>query len=136
MAVESGPAEPSGRTVLAVDDEPDLLEAIRRVLTRRGHTVLCASGPAEAMQVCRTHDGHIDLLLTDLRMPGGSGTELAAQAAQARPELTVLFMSGLAGSAGVAGSEGPGDVPIVGKPFTPRSLAEAVDQALSARAKP
>src|SRR4051812_7304971 len=119
MAAESARAEPSGRTVLAVDDEPDLLEAIRRVLTRCGHTVLCASSPVEAMQVCQTHDGRIDLLLTDLRMPGGTGTDLATQAAQVRPDLAVLFMSGLADSAGFAGPDAqrPPDVPMVAKPF-------------------
>ena len=131
MVAESGPA-PTGRTVLAVDDEPDLLEAIRRVLGRRGHTVLAASSAAEALQVCRAHDGRIDLLLTDLRMPGGSGAELATQVARERPDLTVLFMSGLADS----GTPAVPDAPVVAKPFTPRSLAEAVDRALSAAAEP
>jgi CheY-like chemotaxis protein len=131
MAVEFGHPEPSGRTVLAVDDEPDLLEAIRRILGRRGHTVLTATGPAEALDLAQRHDGGIDLLLTDLRMPGGTGTELAVRATQARPGLAVLFMSGLA-DAGV--TELP-EASTVAKPFTPRSLADAVDQALSAGAE-
>ena len=127
------------RTVLAVDDEPDLLEAVRRILARQGHTVLCATNVAEAMRICRTHDGRIDLLLTDVRMPDGTGTDLAAEATRARPELAVLFMSGLADAAGFAGADAGDGEPtaaVVGKPFTPRSLADAVDRALSARSEP
>ncbi|GII21006.1 response regulator [Planosporangium mesophilum] len=121
----------TGQTILAVDDEADLLEAVRRVLSRRGHTVLTAGGPAEALEVCRTHPGRIDLLLTDVRMPGGSGTDLAAQVAQVRPDLSVLYMSGLHDTA----DDQPG-VPrrMVAKPFTPASLGEAVDSALAAHA--
>lgn len=123
--------EHSGHTILAVDDEADLLEAVRRVLSRRGHLVLAATGPAEALDLCRDHDGGIDLLLTDVRMPGGSGTELAAQAARLRPGLPVLFMSGLYD----ARDEELGEqARVVAKPFTPASLAEAVDDALSAAA--
>jgi len=123
--------EPSGRTILAVDDEADLLEAVRRVLTRRGHTVLAATGPAEAIEQCRQHAGAIDLLLTDVRMPGGTGTELARQIATLRPGLTVLYMSGLHDA---RGGELGGAAHVVAKPFTPASLAEAVDNALSAKA--
>lgn len=126
----SQPADAQARTILVVDDEEDLLEAIRRVLTRRGHAVLHAASADEAMQVCHTHTGPIDLLLTDLRMPGGGGRELANRARRQRPGLAVLYMSGLADSSGLAG--GQVDGPIVGKPFSPQSLAEAVDAALSA----
>ena len=123
------------RTVLAVDDEPDLLEAIRRVLTRRGHAVLCASNAADALHVCRTHDGRIDLLLTDVRMPGGAGTELAAEAERLRPGIAVLYMSGYADASGFAGTGElyPPDAPVVGKPFTPQTLVAAVEAVLPAR---
>jgi CheY-like chemotaxis protein len=125
-------------TVLAVDDEPDLLEAIRRVLTRQGHTVLCASSAAEALLLCHTHPDQIDLLLTDLRMPGGGGGELAARAGETRPGLRVLFMSGLADATGLSIGAGSGllDAPVLAKPFTPQKLAEAVDNALGARTRP
>src|SRR5687768_10936862 len=112
MAPEDSDGEAGNRTILVVDDEEDLLEAIRRVLTRRGHTVLRAGSVDEAMKICRAHDGRIDLLLTDLRMPGGGGEELAHQARQQRPDLAVLFMSGLADSSGLA--TGQVDGPIVG----------------------
>ncbi|MGC9668933.1 response regulator [Planosporangium sp. 12N6] len=121
----------TGQTILAVDDEADLLEAVRRVLIRRGHTVLTAGGPAEALEVCRHYPDRIDLLLTDVRMPGGTGTELAAQAVALRPELSVLYMSGLHDTS----DDAPGSARrIVAKPFTPASLTEAVDSALVAHA--
>jgi two-component system cell cycle sensor histidine kinase/response regulator CckA len=121
----------TGQTILAVDDEADLLEAVRRVLSRRGHTVLTAGGPAEALEMCRRHRGRIDLLLTDVRMPGGSGTDLADEAVRLRPDLSVLYMSGLHDTA----DDEPGSPRrMVAKPFTPASLAEAVDSALSAHA--
>jgi CheY-like chemotaxis protein len=123
--------EHSGCTILAVDDETDLLEAVRRVLTRRGHHVLAATGPAEALDLCREHGEEIDLLLTDVRMPGGTGTELADQLARLHPGLPVLFMSGLYDD---RDDELGAQARVVAKPFTPASLAEAVDGALSARA--
>jgi CheY-like chemotaxis protein len=121
----------TGQTILAVDDEADLLEAVRRVLSRQGHIVLTAEGPAEALDVCRHYRGRIDLLLTDVRMPAGSGTDLADQAVQLRPDLAVLYMSGLFDAAD--------DKPrpqrrVVAKPFTPASLTEAVDSAMAAHA--
>jgi CheY-like chemotaxis protein len=123
--------ETTGRTILAVDDEADLLEAVRRVLSRRGHHVLAATGPAEALDLCRGYAGDIDLLLTDVRMPGGTGTELADRVTELRPGLPVLFMSGMYES---RADEVGKDARVVAKPFTPTSLAEAVDDALSARA--
>jgi CheY-like chemotaxis protein len=131
MANEQSDRSSAGRTILAVDDEVDLLEAVRRVLSRRGHTVLAATGPAEALALCDQHRGEIDLLLTDVRMPGGTGTELAAQAGQLQPGLSVLFMSGLYEA---RDDELGQAAQVLAKPFTPTSLAEAVEHALSARA--
>jgi CheY-like chemotaxis protein len=121
----------TGQTILAVDDEADLLEAVRRVLSRRGHTVLTASVPTEALDACHHYRGRIDLLLTDVRMPGGSGIELAEQAVQLRPDLAVLYMSGLYDA---ADDEPRSQRRTVAKPFTPTSLTEAVDSAMSAHA--
>ncbi|NJC70884.1 response regulator [Planosporangium thailandense] len=126
----AGSTRIAGQTILAVDDEADLLEAVRRVLSRFGHTVLTATGPAEALDVCRHYVGRIDLLLTDVRMPGGSGAELADQAVELRPELAVLYMSGLYDAA----DDRPGARrTVVAKPFTPTSLIEAVDSVMSTR---
>jgi len=136
MASQSSQAR--GTTILAVDDEPDLLEAIRRVLTRHGHTVLCATNSAEALLLCNTYPEPIDLLLTDLRMPGGGGAELAVRVNEVRPGLRALLMSGFAdGNAlGIEPTPGLADAPVLAKPFTPQALADAVDHALAARSTP
>ena len=130
MASEADGGALAARTVLVADDETDLLEAIRRVLTRRGYTVLPASSVEEAVRICRTHGGPIDLILADLRMPGGGGDALVRRARQHRPKLAALYMSGLADSSGLAA--GQADGPIIGKPFTPHGLATAVEAALTA----
>src|SRR5689334_15348858 len=83
-----------GPTILAVDDEPDMREVVRRVLTRRGYEVLLAEGPPTALRVVRDRADEIHLLLTDVRMPSGTGAELAAEARQLVPGLRVLYMSG------------------------------------------
>ena len=117
-------------TVLVVDDEEDLREAMRRMLERRGFATLTAADPAEAEALCRDHSGAIDLLLTDLTLPGASGGELARAATSIRPDLRVLYVSGLpkdiAVGQGLVGEEAA----LVQKPFTSDRLADAVRRAL------
>src|SRR5689334_14358091 len=79
-------------TVLLVDDEADIREAVRRILSRAGYTVLVAGGPTEALGLCQHHDGPLDLLLTDALMPELPGRELAGQASALRGDLSVLYM--------------------------------------------
>jgi DNA-binding response OmpR family regulator len=117
-------------TVLVVDDEEDLREAIRRMLERRGFTTLTAAGPAEAETLCREHGGTIDLLLTDLTLPGGSGGDLARTATSMRPDLRVLFVSGLPKEVAVGRGLVAEEAAMVQKPFTSDRLAEAVRSAL------
>jgi DNA-binding NtrC family response regulator len=119
-------------TVLVVDDEEDLREAMRRMLERRGFATLTAGDPVEAEALCREHDGAIDLLLTDLTLPGATGDELARTATSIRPDLRVLYISGLPREVAVGkGLVGEGAA-LVQKPFTSERLAEAVRRALDA----
>src|SRR5947207_9694925 len=117
-------------TVLVVDDEDDLREAIRRMLERRGFATLVAADPVEAEAVCREHGGTIDLLLTDLTLPGISGGELARMATSMRPELRVLFVSGLPREVAVGQGLVAEEAAVVQKPFTSDRLAEAVRRVL------
>ena len=117
-------------TVLVVDDEEDLREAMRRMLERRGFATLTAADPAEAEAVCRDHGGTIDLLLTDLTLPGASGGELAKTATSMRPELRVLFVSGLPKEVAVGQGLVAEEAAVVQKPFTSDRLAEAVRRVL------
>jgi PAS domain S-box-containing protein len=89
------PAEADGtETVLLVEDEHAVRNVARRILERRGYTVLAPETTEEAVSLCERHSGPIDLLLTDVVMPGVNGAELAARLSTIRPGLRVLYMSG------------------------------------------
>jgi two-component system, cell cycle sensor histidine kinase and response regulator CckA len=116
-------------TVLVVDDEPLVVTLVARVLTEAGFSVLATSEPTEALKICSHASTKIDLLLTDLMMPGMNGRELRDKVAQIRPELPVTYMSGYADSRAceLMGSDA-GDVLL--KPFGVSSLATAVKKGL------
>jgi two-component system cell cycle sensor histidine kinase/response regulator CckA len=81
-------------TILAVDDEPLLRNLIASVLEDNGFAVLTADSGAQAIDLFREHSGEIDLLLSDIMMPGIDGPSLATQLQRSRPDLKVLLMSG------------------------------------------
>ncbi len=121
-------------TVLVVDDEEDLRDIMRRMLERRGYSTLVAGDAEEAVGLCRDHDGPIDVLVTDLGLPGVSGGDLARGAAQLRTDLGVIYISGLpkdiAVSKGLIGE----DALLVKKPFTSDLLLEALRLVLAEKA--
>jgi PAS domain S-box-containing protein len=122
-----------GQTILVVEDEDALREVSRRILARNGYQVLTAPGGAEALELVRAHEGHIDLLLTDVVMPQMLGKELATKMRVVRPEIEVLYMSGYAQP--VLASQGTLDpgVALLNKPFTEAQLIEQVRDSLSSR---
>lgn len=81
------------KTVLLVDDLDILRKMVRDFLESLGITVLEASNAAEAIDTARSHRGHIDLLLTDVEMPGMSGWESANKIAGPKPGIPILYMS-------------------------------------------
>ena len=88
---------PSGdtpATVLVVDDDIRLLGVTSAMLHAEGYRVLKAVGPQEALRVFEQTPTEIDLLLSDVRMPGMSGPELGARLRRVRPDLPVIFMTG------------------------------------------
>ena len=121
---------PTAPTVLVVDDEEDLREAMRRMLERRGFATLTAADPVEAEALCRDHGRVIDLLLTDLTLPGATGGELARTATAIRPDLRVLYVSGLPKDVAVGQGLVAEEAALVQKPFTSDRLADAVRRAL------
>jgi CheY-like chemotaxis protein len=124
-------ARRTDRVVLVVDDEPDLRKSIEIILGRGGYAVLSAGSGDEATQLASAYDGTIDLLLTDVTMPGLSGPEMAERLRAQRPGLRVLFMSGFAQPLLTSkGTIGP-DVTLVEKPFTRRSLLAKVAEVLA-----
>ncbi|MEO8842014.1 MAG: PAS domain S-box protein, partial [Kofleriaceae bacterium] len=88
-------------TVLLVEDEDQVRDVARGILKRSGYTVLEARNAGEALLLCERHPTPIDLLLSDVVMPGMSGPELAKRLAEARPEMKVLCMSGYTDDAAV-----------------------------------
>jgi signal transduction histidine kinase/ActR/RegA family two-component response regulator len=123
---------PAGReTVLLAEDEPAVRELTRRTLTSAGYVVIAAGNGAEALRVLDHHPGKIDLLLTDLVMPGLSGKQLAERVCARRPTIRVVYMSGYVDRQ--ADDQGPDDDgrALVTKPFTRDDLLRAVRDALA-----
>ena len=131
--VVSGPAR--GReTVLLVEDDPTLRELAARMLGEWGYTVLSASSAAEATACAERHGGGIELLLTDVVMPGGNGAELAGRLTARYPGLRVLFMSGYTADVVLRQGLVQESVAFLAKPFTEEQLGQAVRRALGATA--
>jgi signal transduction histidine kinase/ActR/RegA family two-component response regulator len=117
-------------TVLLVEDEQIVRNLARRVLELNGVSVLVAEGPVQALQLLEAHEGDLDLLLSDVIMPGMSGLELARQLRARQPGLRALFMSGYtADMIDRHGGLESGDV-LLPKPFTVSTLEAALHKAL------
>lgn len=113
-------------TILVVDDEAPVRRIVGRILRRAGYTVLEAEGSIEATEISRSHAGPIHLLLTDVLMPDGSGTSLAARLREEREDLRVLYISGYAGPRADRGSQIPPPHQLLEKPFTTAALRDRV----------
>src|ERR1700722_7435210 len=114
-------------TILIVDDDSDVLNFVVAVLKMANFNVLKANGGESALNTAAEYAGRIDLLLSDLKMPKMSGPDLAEMVKRTRPDIRVMFMSGVAS----------GDLPVlnygwefIGKPFVPSKLVEMINVAL------
>jgi two-component system cell cycle sensor histidine kinase/response regulator CckA len=117
-------------TILVVEDEASVRELAARALAEAGYRVLAAGGGQEALELAAGHDAPIDLLLTDVVMPGLSGKQVADALSAARPGLRVLYASGYTQNTIVHhGVLDPG-VRFLAKPFTPSVLLERVRAVL------
>lgn len=112
--------------VLVVDDEDVVREITRRALESAGYQVLEASNGARALGILM--QGGVDAVVTDIRMPGMDGWELAGRVTMMTPRPAVLFMSGYDDHVGMTFS-----VPVLAKPFRPELLVDNVRQVLLAR---
>jgi two-component system cell cycle sensor histidine kinase/response regulator CckA len=115
-----------GATILVAEDEPPLLELLRRLLDSAGYQVLIASDGKKALKIAE-HTGNIDLLLSDVVMPEMSGVELAKAIKRQRPEIRIILTSAYPQGMLVMDS-GWHFIP---KPFFPQRLLEEVRKALS-----
>jgi CheY-like chemotaxis protein len=117
-------------TILLVEDEESLRDLVRECLEASGYTVREARHGSEGLQVCETHEGAIDLLLTDGGGGGMSGRELAQHVRALRPQVRVLYMSGYTDDAVVVHGVVSAEVAFLQKPFTAAALARTVRAAL------
>ena len=117
-------------TILVVEDENAVRRLTERILWGHGYTILSAASGEEALRFLDGHGFEIDLLITDVVMPGMSGLELARRMAEVQPAAKVLFMSGyndeVTGRAGLLHGE-----PYIPKPFTKEALQQKVRSLLS-----
>jgi len=112
-----------------VDDEPNILSALRRLLRREGYQLHLAPGGAEAMQILAEH--HVDLVITDSRMPGMSGTELLKQVKAEYPDTIRMILSGYTGVSELADALNEGEAyRFILKPWNDEELKLTIRHAL------
>jgi PAS domain S-box-containing protein len=136
LAPAGEPPEEGSETILLVEDEDAVRAVAREALRRRGYAVLEAAHADGALEVADGFDGRIELLLTDVVMPGLSGRALADRLSALRPDTKVLYMSGYTDAEIVRhGVLEPG-LNYLQKPFTPDVLAHKVREVLDRAAGP
>lgn len=117
--------EGTGETILCVDDEGAVLRAIGRALRRLGYTVLTADNATDALQACADARSPIDLVITDLTMPGITGLALASELKTRHPDVSIIL------SSGVTVPPGQTDIDaLLPKPYTIGELSEVVARVL------
>jgi CheY-like chemotaxis protein len=124
---------PLGReSILVVEDEGTLRNVIRRMLSSAGYRVFLAASPGEALLLCEQHGSKLDLVLTDVVMPGMNGRELGERLLALYPSTKVMFMSGYTDEAiahhGVLGRR------FLRKPFDRETLTGLVRSVLDGAA--
>jgi len=127
----AGASDPRGHeTLLLVDDDAAVRGLGVRVLERHGYRVLPASSAVEAMRIADTHEGSIDLVLTDIMMPDIDGLELARRLSARFPRMKVLFMSGYTADTVARDGLLAPDVKVIEKPYNPTGLVRTVREVL------
>jgi PAS domain S-box-containing protein len=131
VAQEIDEVVPDGsETVLLVEDDPNAREIIERVLKAQGYKVYRAWSAREAKQIFDEHGDTIDLLLTDIVMPGEDGVELHRHLREKNPLVKVLFMSGYTARGSLQNEVLRPGLPFIPKPFGPPELARKIREVL------
>ena len=134
----TAPTQPLGQpqrgteTILLVEDEPSVRTLVRDELQKLGYRVVEAKNGVEACLLATQQAGSLQLLLTDVVMPGMGGRELAQHLSVIKPDLRTLFISGYMDDIGIMSGQDEGASSFLQKPFTPEVLARAVRNLLDA----
>ena len=120
----------TGETIMVVEDEPAVRALLQRALGRAGFDVLAAGDPAQARELSASHPGRIDLLLTDVVMPGGGGRSLADELVKERPALKVIYMSGYTDDVIARQRVRDPDVAFLQKPFSAEQATRLIRDVL------
>jgi two-component system, cell cycle sensor histidine kinase and response regulator CckA len=123
----------AAETLLVVENEAAIKTLVQMALERHGYVVLTAESGGEALRLAASHQGPIDLLITDVVMPDLRGPELARRLVEQRPDMVTLFMSGYMDDA--LGDDATLRVPVdfIQKPFSPSARAARVREMLDRR---
>lgn len=125
-----------GETILVVEDEAQVRHLATRLLTELGYTVLAAGDGVDALAVASSHDGPIDLLLTDVVMPRMGGRELALRLTSLRPAMRVLFTSGYNDDEVLQRGIERQETPLLEKPYSRDAIGHAVRGILDRTTRP
>jgi PAS domain S-box-containing protein len=129
--IRSAPVLGTGATILLVEDERPVRSTVRRLLERHGYNVLEAANGQDALALITSRGAEINLVLSDMVMPGMGGTELAGRVRGVAPQIPVLLMTGYTEEAITRTGERPLDEHIIEKPFTMNTMLEKVSMALA-----
>lgn len=116
--------------ILVVDDEAGIRALVAKILRRERYQVLEAGSAEDALRIASTHGAEIDLLLTDVVLPGIHGRQLAEQMRGNNPDLKVLYVSGYTGDEAVQTGDFPPGSKFLQKPFTLSALVRKVHEAI------
>ncbi len=129
-SMERGAGESGKGTLLLVEDEAPVRESVRRLLEGHGYTVIEAQNGTDALRLYDGNSTEIDVVLTDLTMPGMGGYELVEQLRSRRPSLRVVFMSGYAERVITSNGAVPPGTGYVEKPFSVETLMQRLREVL------
>jgi len=129
--VQAQRPQPDRRTVLVVDDEPGVRTVAALSLRKRGFEVLEASSGSQALDISRHPDAAFDVLLSDVRMPGMNGFDLAMTLRAERPSVSLVLMSGYVDDDQLRNRIDAAGIPLIEKPFRPAELAELITRRLT-----
>ena len=122
------------KVIVVVDDEPSVLATVAAMLESAGYEVLRAISSDQALRIARERSGPIDLLLSDVIMPGQSGPVMADRFLGLHPEAQCLFMAGLPDNPEISERVLNRGLPFLSKPFLPGTLVGKVREVLGSEA--